>query len=219
MNVQMVVRCGVIVVGIAATLLVSAGYRKIDEGPKTLTGKSKLYFECMLVAIGITAIYMIIRYSPEVDPIMSWKRIAFLPLLWYIAYYDYKHKLILNEFLLMGIGLRGMLLIPELLIGGRDSLAVIVSELVGALILFLFGIMFRFLSRNGMGAGDVKLFAILPLFMGALGGLRAVFSGMVIIFLAACIFLITKRKGLKDELPFAPSIALGCWFIMFVIYV
>ena len=158
---------------------------------------------------------MIIKYTPEYDQFMAWKRIAFLPLLWYISYIDYKLKLILNEFLLMGIGLRGMLLIPEILIGRRESLAVLVTELAGALILFLFGVLFRFLSRNGLGAGDVKLFALVPLFMGALEGLHAILLGMIIIFILSCVFLVLKRKGLKDELPFAPSIALGCWLIMF----
>ena len=211
--IEQVVRYGVVFVGLAAIILVYYGSKKIEGISDSISEKEKYYFYCLPVAVLITAVYMIIKYTPEYDQFMAWKRIAFLPLLWYISYIDYKLKLILNEFLLMGIGLRGILLIPEILIGRRESLAVLVTELAGALILFLFGVLFRFLSRNGLG--DVKLFALVPLFMGALEGLHAILLGMIIIFILSCVFLVLKRKGLKDELPFAPSIALGCWLIMF----
>lgn len=213
--IEQVVRYGVVFVGLVAIVLVYYGSKKIEGISDSISEKEKYYFYCLPVAVLITAVYMIIKYTPEYDQFMAWKRIAFLPLLWYISYIDYKLKLILNEFLLMGIGLRGILLIPEILIGRRESLAVLVTELAGALILFLFGVLFRFLSRNGLGAGDVKLFALVPLFMGALEGLHAILLGMIIIFILSCVFLVLKRKGLKDELPFAPSIALGCWLIMF----
>ena len=192
--IEQVVRYGVVFVGLAAIILVYYGSKKIEGISDSISEKEKYYFYCLPVAVLITAVYMIIKYTPEYDQFMAWKRIAFLPLLWYISYIDYKLKLILNEFLLMGIGLRGILLIPEILIGRRESLAVLVTELAGALILFLFGVLFRFLSRNGLGA---------------------ILLGMIIIFILSCVFLVLKRKGLKDELPFAPSIALGCWLIMF----
>lgn len=103
--------------------------------------------------------------------------------------------------------MRGIILIPELCISPMDAVAQFLSELIGCGILLAFCLLVRIVSRKGLGMGDVKLFSILPLFLGALGGMRAMMYSMVIIFVQACFCLITKRKGKKDVLPFAPSIA------------
>ena len=62
--------------------------------------------------------------------------------------------------------------------------------------------------------GDIKLFMVLPLLMGMIGGMRTVLYGMVFIFIESIFCLVTRRKGGKDELPLGPALGLGAWLTM-----
>ena len=116
--------------------------------------------------------------------------------------------------MLLCLGLRGIIFLIEILQNPMDAAAQMIAELIGCGVLLAFSLLIRILSRKGLGMGDVKLFSILPLFLGALGGMRAVIYSMLIIFVQAVFCLITKRKGKKDVLPFAPAIAGGTWIIV-----
>lgn len=65
------------------------------------------------------------------------------------------------------------------------------------------------LSRGGMGAGDVKLGAMMGLFLGwklvLVGLFLSFFSGSLV----GILLLVTGKKGRKDAIPFAPYLAFG----------
>lgn len=65
------------------------------------------------------------------------------------------------------------------------------------------------LSRGGMGAGDVKLMAVLGFFLGG----SVIISVMVLAVFCSAIYsivnLIRKKTSLKAEIPFAPFVMIG----------
>jgi len=64
----------------------------------------------------------------------------------------------------------------------------------------------------GMGMGDVKLAAFIGLYAGRFGwevSALALFMAFVLGGVAAVAFLVTRRGGRKDALPFAPALAAG----------
>ncbi|RJQ30629.1 MAG: prepilin peptidase [Peptococcaceae bacterium] len=67
------------------------------------------------------------------------------------------------------------------------------------------------ISRGGMGGGDVKLAAVIGLFLGWPLGLLAVFLGCCLAGLAGAALLAAKKKGRKDPIPFGPYLALGAF--------
>ena len=64
-------------------------------------------------------------------------------------------------------------------------------------------------SRGGMGAGDMKMGAMLGAFLGWKLVLVAILVAILVGGALAIGVLATRRKGRKDALPFGPFLALG----------
>lgn len=88
----------------------------------------------------------------------------------------------------------------------------IFGALVGGGILYIIA----YLSRGGMGGGDVKLAALI----GALYGVKIVAISLFISFLLGgtigLLLIIFRIKGRKDYIPFGPYIALGTLITLLV---
>ena len=120
-----------------------------------------------------------------------------------VAVYDYKNELIPEEFswavLLISIG-------GAFYAGGFGFLASIVGGLIFGGLVFL---MYFLSKEKWMGEGDVKIAAT----SGILAGFPVVFVSMFGSFLLGSIFgiifMIFKKKGMKDSLPFSPFIILS----------
>lgn len=134
--------------------------------------------------------------------------------LFLLAWIDYKHRRIPNKILSGLLLARGMLLVAEGMLFPRLALALLLSSLLGMLLgggLFLLA---HFISKGGVGMGDVKLLAVIGSYMG--GG-----SIMPVIFLAvmssaaySIVMLAFKKIRLKEEIPFAPFIWIGTMLTM-----
>lgn len=90
------------------------------------------------------------------------------------------------------------------------------TPLVGALLGFSLLATVFFVSKGGLGAGDVKLFTMIGLVLGPRDVLVALFLSSLIGAIVGIGLMITKKIGRKQPIPFVPSIALGTmltfWF-------
>ncbi len=107
----------------------------------------------------------------------------------------------------------------------QDATDRIKAALVGALAYFLFLFVTHLLYPAGMGFGDVKLSAIMGLYLGWLGWtpllptagpLRLVFYALMLGCVLGVVFglavqLATRRRG---AFPFGPALALGCFVVI-----
>lgn len=121
-----------------------------------------------------------------------------------ITYIDYDHQLILDKVLLYMAG-AGVLI--ECLTPSVGILSVLAGSLAGSGLLLLIAIA----SKGGMGGGDIKLAAVLGIYLGAKLTLLALFLSFVIGGVAAVFMLLFKRKGRRDYIPFGPFIAAGAF--------
>lgn len=73
------------------------------------------------------------------------------------------------------------------------------------------GIMFAlyWLSRGGMGLGDVKLTAVLGIWLGLDKLLLCLLTAFVVGGIAGTLFLLTGRKKRRDAIAFGPFLCLG----------
>jgi leader peptidase (prepilin peptidase)/N-methyltransferase len=99
------------------------------------------------------------------------------------------------------------------------------GALVGALGYFLFMFVTHMIYPAGMGFGDVKLAAVMGLYLGWLGWrpdlsvagpLRLVFYGLMLGCVLGVVFgvavqIATKKRG---AFPFGPALALGCYVVV-----
>ena len=91
----------------------------------------------------------------------------------------------------------------------QGAQAYIVSSMVatiGSAICFSFA---YFISRHGIGLGDIKLICAVALMAGVYLTCGMLFFGMVSCAVLSILFLILRKKKLKDALPFGPFLYLG----------
>lgn len=62
------------------------------------------------------------------------------------------------------------------------------------------------ISRGGLGAGDVKLFAVLGLFYGMIGVLNVLFYTCIFTAAICVVLLVAKKLRFKDTVPMSPFI-------------
>jgi leader peptidase (prepilin peptidase)/N-methyltransferase len=83
---------------------------------------------------------------------------------------------------------------------------------LGAAALFAVYLSLALVSPGGLGMGDVKLAALLGLYLGWLGWAAVVLgalAGFVVQALVALVLLAIRRIGLRGELPFGPAMLAG----------
>ncbi len=90
----------------------------------------------------------------------------------------------------------------------RSDITLSDSLIGGAVGLFLLALP-AFISRQGMGMGDVKMAGLMGLATGFPVVLVALFLGIVSGGLVAAGLILSGQKGRKDRIPFGPFLAVG----------
>lgn len=80
-----------------------------------------------------------------------------------------------------------------------------------------FGVIFliAFFAKGGMGGGDVKLFGMVGLFLGARLTILALILSFILGSVISLILIVLKIKSIKDVIPFGPFIALASAISLF----
>lgn len=114
---------------------------------------------------------------------------------------DIVHQIIPNQLVLIG-ALLGLPLIA------LQSVELLKYGIVACLAAGLFMAVIAVVS-GGMGGGDVKLVALMGLYLGPRGVALALFMAFVTGGLWGAILVLSKKKDLKAAVPFGPFLALG----------
>lgn len=136
------------------------------------------------------------------------RNIVLMIVLGWITYTDLKRHEIDFEPLIVGL----IFIIPFSLLGFNN--VSFVSSLIGMVVSFCLFFIFSFF---GMGGGDMKLIAVIGLFLGWQQILVTMFLSFYIgAFFAIMVLLFKKgRNKLKMKVPFGPSIAIGTFITLF----
>jgi leader peptidase (prepilin peptidase) / N-methyltransferase len=127
-----------------------------------------------------------------------------------LAVVDLRHRLLPNRVVLPSLAAGAALLVlPAVLDGAWPAL---LRGVIGAGALFAAFLVLALVSPRGMGMGDVKLAAVVGLYLGWLGWTAVVLgaaAGFVVQAVVAGGLLATRRIGLRGELPFGPAMLAG----------
>lgn len=143
----------------------------------------------------------------------SWELPAFLFLAAagvLLAVVDLQHHLLPNRVVVPSIGIGAVLLLLPAFAEGEPN--ALLRAVLGAATLFAVFLVLALISPSGLGMGDVKLAALIGLYLGWLGWEVVVVgaaAGFVIQALLAIGLLAGRRIGLCGELPFGPAMLLG----------
>ncbi|MFZ5651432.1 MAG: prepilin peptidase [Bacillota bacterium] len=154
-----------------------------------------------LVEALTSALFLLVFYSfgAEIDLI---KYLFLTALMIAVAFIDLDHYIIPNRLVLAGL-IAGSLFIP---LTGEPPLLDALSGVLAAsgFLLFLY-----LVSRGGMGMGDIKLAAVIGIFLGWPMSLFAVFSACFLAGILGIALIATGVKKRKDPIPFGPFLAAG----------
>lgn len=167
-------------------------------------------------------IYIALLYTNGLNPTFIQnldliKYMILIPFLLSIAIIDYKKNIIPNRLLLtmfeIGIVLTFIYGISNI----NSSMDMLLGALLGAGIFGILTFLGRMVSGDeAMGMGDVKMFAVLGLYLGSSNILLVSIISFIIASIYAIIMIIAKKKKLKDYLPFGPFVLISCLMIIFV---
>ncbi|MEN3185531.1 MAG: A24 family peptidase [Atribacterota bacterium] len=133
-------------------------------------------------------------------------RIAFGVILFFLSLVDIKTQRIPDTLTIFLYGLGGISLVLN---------PSIYDKLLGGGILFAFFFLLYLAQPKGVGFGDVKLAGAIGFFLGWKLGLLALFFAFIGGGIVGIILILTKRKTLKDPLPFGPFLSGGAITALF----
>ncbi|HSF32454.1 MAG TPA: prepilin peptidase [Candidatus Tectomicrobia bacterium] len=125
-----------------------------------------------------------------------------------VALIDLDYKIIPNIITLPGIIVGLSLSLSGLPITPLTSF---LGVLTGGTLFYLIA----FISKGGMGGGDIKLIAMIGAFLGWQGSLFTIFSSALLGSMVGVILMLLGKKGRKDKVPYGPF--LSCGAIIFVL--
>lgn len=159
-----------------------------------------------LLVVGGTAVaWQAAGLAPTYQVRMAVMLVALAPL----ALVDHREHVVPNRALGALLGVRAVIYVWEAIVLPDVFVDMLRAELITAGIVVLFFVMVRMLNKGGIGMGDVKLFAVMTLFLGTQLALASIFASLLVSFFVALVAMATKRKTRKDTFAMVPSIALG----------
>lgn len=132
---------------------------------------------------------------------------VYVSLLILITFIDLEHRLILNRVIYPAI----VLALPAALLYGIGITESLLGGAVGFVIMFVIYLVANWYSSGSLGLGDVMLVTFVGLFLGLQKIFIALYAASLLGGIVAAILLITKLKGRKDPVPYAPFICLGAF--------
>lgn len=177
--------------------------------------KQIVYFSFTSVLVMGIAVMLSNFYTTNIL-IENVKRVCLLSMLAPIAYVDSKELRIPNKMIILGLIYRAIVIPIELFTysGIRDSY--IVSDIIAAALISVAAMLCRLVLHGGIGAGDIKLFVVMGLFLGLEGIWSSMFCTLIATFIVSVILLITKRKTKSDSIAFGPFLAIGTMLSVFL---
>ena len=125
-----------------------------------------------------------------------------------MAIIDLKINMIPNQLIIIGLFFRMVMYIVE--INAADNFNdIIISDLSGFGIGFGVLAVVSIVTRQALGAGDVKMFGVIGLLSGAVCTYTTLVFSVFIAAIVSIVLLITRKKGKKDTIPFGPCTLIG----------
>lgn len=164
-----------------------------------------LLFVMFVISIGLIWEFCFFEYS-------ILKILRLILILWgisFLAWMDFKEKRISNQILLTLFLMRTILLFFEILNYPGYWLTIIISSASGFSLGGGIFLLCYLISKGGIGAGDVKLMAVLGFYLGMNGVFTCSFLSIVCAAAYSILLLILRKVNLKEEIAFAPFVLVG----------
>ena len=195
-----------ILVWVIMSLLIGRYYQNRFEN-KMITGKTDVVLSILsgLLAGTVMALFTIYGYSL----VHSVSLIILLSALLGISRIDKRHQIIPNMILLILLMIRVLTISLEIFVDKADMMVIFLTSLLGAVYGSVVFLLIRLFSKDSIGMGDIKLFAVIGLYIGSSAILPALFLTSVFALVYGVVMIAKKAISKKDTMSFGPFIAAG----------
>lgn len=166
----------------------------------------------LAVYIAISLLIVFTYFYKENLFFSSLKYLIFEYALFLTAAIDFKQKKIPNSLILFIMAERIIFFIPEFIIYPDEIISLLISSFTGMFVCGMIMLICRVISRKGIGAGDVKLFAAAGFMTNLYGAVNILFYSLFIASLVSIFLLLFKRAKANSTVPMAPFIFFGTTF-------
>lgn len=151
------------------------------------------------------------------DPIGIIKMLVGLVCMVGAACFDFREYRIPNIFPLVMTGSAVILLVLGVIVKEDGAISYITTSVITAVACAIVLVLASLLTKQGIGAGDIKLISALGLLTGMFSVMGTLFFGVVACSLFAIGALITRKKDRSSGVPFGPFLLLGYIITLFAI--
>lgn len=174
------------------------------------------YIIFLLAAFIIGMAVFAVQYNYFGEYIKASKLTFLIMLLAPIAYVDFKSHKIPNVLVLAGIMARFVFYIIEMISSNKTVPGIFLSDMKGVLLVCGILLLGTLITKNGVGVGDIKMYAVIAMFMGYSGTVFSLIISLFVCFLVSIVLLVTGKKTGKNTLPFAPFVYIGTLIAIFL---
>lgn len=172
-------------------------------------GKVSVRYPLTELFFAALTVMCVLRFGLSVETLRNW---IFLCCLFCLSLVDLDAYIIPDGTLIIAAA-AWVVTLPFMHMGwGEIGLHVLAALIFGGGILGLSLVMDRILKKESLGGGDVKLFAVVGLYLGLVGTLFSVFFAAVFGLLFALVQRLSGKGG--QAIPFGPSIAMAAAVIL-----
>lgn len=198
------------IIQIVITYAVGKRYGCLLKRP---TGKQLLALCLIFVVSGIFDVCLFCFGGMEVTELVN--LVLVIVILQTVAVIDWQTKVIPNMLLVMGIGGRIVVWILGGIFAPQSVIILLGRSALGLGICLLVMLLLCFISRHGIGYGDVKLFAYLGFALGILDTYYILFYAALFAAAYAVYAVFIKRADKSDKIAFGPFAYLGFIVVYF----
>ena len=165
----------------------------------------------ILTALSVTM--NVLMYRQQYRPVTCINLMIVFTVLAAAAGIDYKKQIIPNRLILAGLACRVILLGAEFIMYPDTARQSLLMSCAGMLFGLLLLLILSFLTRRGIGYGDVKLFAWLGLCIGVMDLYNVLFYSVLFAAITGIFLLAAKKADKKQKMPFAPFVFMGSYVV------
>lgn len=193
-----------------ATADIKAG-KNVSEKLSALVKRTKQEYAIMVIVVVAMMVVWIIGqyvYNQE-DVFHTFKWQIAMGTVIPVAIIDFKEKIIPNKLLIIGLLFTVIVIMFQTIVSPDYIISIVGNSFIGMLAgggVFFIASLF---VRGGIGAGDIKMFAVLGLLLSFRGIFNLLLYSMIVSAIYSIVLLIIKKKSIKDELPLAPFALVG----------
>lgn len=167
------------------------------------------------LGIPISAAYWLAADGAQA-PFEALRGVAVLAIGFWIAWHDFRTKTIPNRGVLILLSAWAVVTATQLFLETDSAINALRDSLVGFALAGILGLLVYFISRKGLGGGDVKFMAVAGLYLGFDNTLPAMLVASVLAAAYGGVMILMKKMDKKDALPFSPFLYIGIVLTIFL---